>query len=109
MFAFRDVCREAANLPARIRGILSSRLAMHIGELCMRLGEDEESVRLQLDLLEASGIVERLRPIGYEKADMDFFRIAGYGATIIRGCGESKKQGREGNLLMLEDVVSNAV
>jgi len=107
MFTFRETCRDAGNINGKIKAVLSSRLAMHIGELCMRLGENENTVRINLEMLVAGGIVERLRPIGYAKDDMDFFRIAGNGATVIRK-NDSERNTDEGNLMVMEDVMCNA-
>ena len=107
MFTFRETCRDAGSINGKIKTVLSSRLAMHIGELCMRLGENEKTVRINLEMLVASGIVERLRPIGYEKDDMDFFRITGNGATVIRE-NYSGRETNGRNLMVVEDVVCNA-
>jgi len=82
---------------------------MHIGELCMRIGESEEVVRLYLDMLVASGVVERLRPIGYEKDDMDFFRITGSGATVIKTNNEFDNTEKEKKVLIVNDLVTDAV
>lgn len=59
-----------------IRRLLEYRHAMHIGELCLRLGEAEGRIREVLAGLVERGEVERLRPIDYPLADHDCFRLA---------------------------------
>jgi hypothetical protein len=74
-FTFREVTEAAEDLACRIRAILGSRQAMKIGELRLRLGADDRTVRAELEAMMRRGEVERLRPIDYAREDCDFFRI----------------------------------
>jgi hypothetical protein len=86
-FVVRDC--EAADMewaPRRIRRMLENRQAMCIGELCQRLGMEEDNVRAELETMKARGEVERLRPVDYIWEDQDFFRLCG---------GDRNRDGRE--------------
>jgi hypothetical protein len=75
-FALRDEVTEAELLPRRIERLLQNRHAMCVGELCLRLGLQEGLLRAQLERMTARGEVERLRPVGCERDEYDFFRLA---------------------------------
>ena len=68
---------EKGDFRRRIRRILETRHAMHIGELSQRLGLVEPQVRAELEGMMSRGEVERLRPLQYERDDQDFFRLCG--------------------------------
>lgn len=74
-FQFREDVWTEIRLMDRIRRLLEMRNAMHIGELCIRLGVSEDAVRDSLDAMHAQGEVERLRPVNYDGGDQDFFRL----------------------------------
>jgi hypothetical protein len=76
MVRFRDTTESGEPVTRRIRRILEGRHAMHIGELCMRLGWERPTVEERLQTMVECGDVERLRPIGYAREDHDFFRVA---------------------------------
>lgn len=57
----------------RIRSILQQRHGILIGELCQRLNQDPEMIKSILRDMVIRGEVERLRPVGYEADDHDFF------------------------------------
>ena len=68
----------AAHQPAvtrQIRWTLAQRPAMHIGELCLRLGLAEGDVRASLQKMSDSGEVELLRPVDCRSGESDFFRL----------------------------------
>lgn len=48
--------------------------AMCVDKLCQRLQAPVELVRAELDNMLSRGEVERLRPVGYGKEDLDFYR-----------------------------------
>lgn len=67
---------DGVDMEDEIRRMLEYRHAMHIGELCMSLGQDEERVRTELDRMIERGDVQRLRPVGHALDDQDYFRVA---------------------------------
>ncbi len=75
MFTFRDPEREEGRFAARICAVLRGRHAMHVGELCLRLGVEEARLREHLEAMAAEGTVELLRPIGATSGEHDFFRL----------------------------------
>jgi predicted ArsR family transcriptional regulator len=75
MFTFRDKAEDGERLARDIRRLLARRQAVHIGELGMRLGVEEEVLRSRLEGLMASGEIENLRPLDYPREDLDFFRL----------------------------------
>jgi|GEM_PF-3132622 len=62
-------------LRQRILRNLAARYCMRLDELCLRLGEPEAKVRAELENLIMSGDVERIRPFGYDKSDLDVYAI----------------------------------
>ena len=70
-------------LQRRIVTILRSRNAMHMDELCMRLGVDRTAAQGVLEAMMASGEIERLRPIAYTREDHDFFRVNGPASVVV--------------------------
>ena len=78
---FREEIDSGERLRRRIRRNLETRHCMRMDELCVRLGEPEERVWAEVESLVLRGEVERIRPVGYEKNDLDAFAIpkpAGY-------------------------------
>jgi len=73
------VCREGAEKGERMRRrilrILEARLCIRVDELCRQLGEPEDVVLAELESLLLRGDVERLRPVGYAKGDLDAYAI----------------------------------
>jgi hypothetical protein len=70
-----------ASAVRRIRWTLAQRPAMHIDELCMRLGLKEDGARAALQRMRDSGEVELLRPVDCLTGGHDFFRLCGGGAS----------------------------
>jgi hypothetical protein len=66
-----DVLRQRAE--RKISTILSQRHGILIGELCQRLNQDPEMIKSILRDMVIRGEVERLRPVGYDGDDHDFF------------------------------------
>jgi hypothetical protein len=92
MFTLRKECEGGDPLTEQIRSLLRSRHAMHLGELCVRLGVDEQTLRERLERMMSEGEVERLTPVdlpGQPRADWDFFRLFGPGPI-----GESRDRRR---------------
>ena len=75
MFVFRTTTEDRTRVARRILRTLDGRQAMHIGELCLRLGLAEPLVREELESLRQRDQVECLRPWSYDRDDLDFFRI----------------------------------
>ena len=72
---FREEVDNGERLRRRIRRNLELRLCMRVDELCLRLGEPEDLVRAELETLMLRGEVERIRPVGYEKKDLDAYAV----------------------------------
>ena len=67
--------RDEVSAARRIRWALAQRPAMHIGELCLRLGLKEDDARAALERMSGGGEVELLRPIDCRSGADDFFRL----------------------------------
>ena len=83
MFTFRGMTEGTETLQRRVLAILRSRNAMHMDELCMRLGVDRTVVQGVLETMMANGEIERLRPIAYAREDHDFFRVNGPASVVV--------------------------
>ena len=58
-----------------VRRVLNRRHAAGVPEIARVAGLDESAVRTALDQLIANGEVERLRPVGYAREDLDYYRV----------------------------------
>jgi predicted ArsR family transcriptional regulator len=58
-----------------IRQALAQRHAMTLGQLAGGLASDVDTVRWAVQDLLREGVVERLRPVGCGREELDFFRI----------------------------------
>lgn len=72
---FLSVAAQQSAVTREIRWTLGQRPAMHIGEICMRLGLAEGVVRAGLQNMSDCGEVELLRPVDYRSGESDFFRL----------------------------------
>ena len=84
MFTFDEVTDDVEALARRVRSVLARRHAIHIGELCLRLGVDRTTVQAELEGMIARGEVERLRPVDCAGEDQDFFRVNRPAAMWVR-------------------------
>lgn len=73
--AFREHIETGERLRRRIRRNLEARHCMRVHELCLRLGEPEDLVRAELETLMLRGEIERIRPVGYDRNDLDAYAI----------------------------------
>jgi hypothetical protein len=72
---FRNDIDSGERLWRRIRRNLETRYCMRLDELCLRLDEPEDLVRAELESMVLKGKVERIRPVGYEKDDLDVYAV----------------------------------
>lgn len=72
---FREDVGIGERLRREIRRNLELRYCMRMDELCLRLGQPEDLVRAELETLMLRGEVERIRPVGYEKSDLDAYAV----------------------------------
>ncbi len=80
--ACMEIEGDGVDMESDIRRMLEYRHAMHIGELCMSLGMNEECVRAELDRMIERGEVQRLRPVNYALDDQDCFWLAHGGGQV---------------------------
>lgn len=62
-------------LRKRILRNLTFRHCMSAAELLIRLGETEALIQAELEFMVLRGDIERLRPVGYVKNDLDAYAI----------------------------------
>jgi hypothetical protein len=84
MFTFIDTTLDAERLQQRMRRVLKNRNAVKIDEFCALVGVTESELRKELDGMLEKGEIERLRPVGYARADDDFFRLVAPAAVALR-------------------------
>lgn len=72
---FREDVETGERLRRRIKRNLESRYCMRLDELCLRLGEPQDVVRAELETLMLRGEVDRIRPVGYEKSDLNVYAV----------------------------------
>ena len=73
-FVFREDLAER-HLEQRIRKVLALQRLVSIEDLCRDTAASADTVRAILDAMIERHEVERLRPLKYEKDDMDFFLL----------------------------------
>ncbi|MFH1477440.1 MAG: hypothetical protein ABIH24_08130 [Verrucomicrobiota bacterium] len=88
-FIFREEL-EQASLEWRLRKLMKIHLVVNVDALSFESGLPANEVRSLLEAMMARHEVERLRPVGYNKDDMDFFLLyhlprAANGAAWQRG------------------------
>jgi hypothetical protein len=74
-FFFREEL-EQSSLKNQIRRLMEVHRVMNAEVLSLESGLPENEVRSLLASMAESGEVHRLRPFGYDKDDMDFFRLS---------------------------------
>jgi hypothetical protein len=72
---FREELETGKRLRRRIMRNLELRSCTRANELLLRLGEPEDLVRAELEILMLRGEIERIRPVGYSKSDLDSYAI----------------------------------
>lgn len=73
-YVFREKL-EQASLEWQLRRLMEIHLVVNLDVLSLESGLPENTVRSLLEAMIISRKVERLRPVGYNKDDMDFFLL----------------------------------
>jgi len=73
-FVFREEL-EPASLGWQLRRLMRIHSVVNLDVLSLKSGLPENVVRSLLEAMVSAGEVERLRPVGYNKNDMDFFML----------------------------------
>ena len=73
-FVFREEL-EQVSLERQLRRLMKIHLVVNVDALSLESGLPANEVRSLLEAMMARREVERLRPVGYNKDDMDFFLL----------------------------------
>ena len=73
-FIFREEL-EQSSLKWQLQRLLEVRRVVNVEVLSLESGLPANEVRSLLEAMVATGEVHRLRPVGYNQNDMDFFRL----------------------------------